>query len=111
VVALLVTLVPAHLLELRYFTPAVIIAVINLPEIGKGGIDDNDLSGEKRNFKVNMKNEFNDNNIIASKGIEYRNYCILMSICCCCVINMITIYVFLYKSFIWNDGSIARFMY
>lgn len=105
------TLVPAHLLELRYFTPAVIIAVINLPEIGKGGIDENDLSGEKRNFKVNMKNEFIDKSVIASTRIDYRNYYILMSIYCCCVINMITTYVFLYKSFIWDDGSIARFMY
>ena len=36
---------------------------------------------------------------------------ILFIILCFCLINFITIYVFLFKPFAWNDGNIARFMY
>mmetsp|Transcript_19534 Transcript_19534/g.18868 ORF Transcript_19534/g.18868 Transcript_19534/m.18868 type:complete len:540 (+) Transcript_19534:194-1813(+) len=113
VVALVVTLVPAHLLELRYFTPAIVIAVINLPEIGES-IDDNDLTNKKNNH-VNIKNDATSwikvKKIFFFKGIQNRKYLILMSIFYCCIINMITIHVFLYRNFTWNDATTARFMY
>jgi hypothetical protein len=114
VVALVVTLVPAHLLELRYFTPAIVIAVINLPEIGES-INDDDLSDKKKKYDVNIKNDatfmIKVKKTFFSKGIQNRKYLILISIFYCCIMNMITIYVFLQKNFTWNDATVARFMY
>lgn len=112
VVAVLITLVPAHLLEVRYFTPAVVIALINLPaaKMGndKSGVDhDNDTNYdiiEVNNHSTKIQNSEQ------SISINRRKY-LLVSILCCCVINIITIYVFLYRPFTWNDASIARFMY
>jgi hypothetical protein len=40
-----------------------------------------------------------------------ENTCYIISICCCSIVNIMTIYMFLYQPFIWVDGSIARFMY
>ena len=104
-VAILITLVPAHLLEFRYFTPGIVIAVINSP--GKKSIfqirksekncEDQKNEGERKNEKIQY------DSIILSR--------LSFSIFACIILNFITIYVFLFRSYTWVDGTIARFMY
>lgn len=72
-IACILTLLPAHLLEPRYWTTAVVMAHVHAPEESWGSL-------------LIMGNAF-----------------LLM--------NLATLGVFRYKSFVWPDGSIARFMW
>ena len=76
-VAISLTLIPAHLLEPRYFTPGIVIAILHGSPI------------------VNNTSRIQ----------------VYISILFCVVINVVVIYIFLYRSFTWPDKSIARFLY
>jgi hypothetical protein len=113
--ALVITLVPAHLLELRYFSPAVVIAVISSspsPQCGTAGVG----------VEVNKKEA-----AVPSKGLEdlgtndpkdripfqslFDHSYLQFNACMSCLVNVVTISLFLYRPFQWNDGTTARFMY
>jgi alpha-1,2-glucosyltransferase len=72
--ALALTLLPVHLTEPRYFTPGVIIALLNMPVVEKTWI-----------LKIMVSVFF--------------------------ILNVVTVYVFKYRSFEASDGSVSRFMY
>jgi len=72
-VAVTLTIVPAHLLEPRYLTTAVMLAHASSPE---------------RSWP----------SLIAG-GVA------------CLLVNVATLGIFVFKPFVWNDGSIARFMW
>ena len=76
-VAVSLTLIPAHLLEPRYFTPGIIVAILH-------------------------------GSPITNKTSRVQFY---ISILFCGLINVVVIYIFLYRTFTWPDGSIARFLY
>ena len=70
---LIVTLVPAHLLELRYFTPGVLVVALHIRAPSRP-------------------------RVLLLGGL----YCLL---------NGVTLYLYVYRPFRWPDGSIARFMW
>lgn len=76
-----ITLLPTPLLEFRYFTPSLIILILNSPII------------EEHNIKLMNK------------------ISIFINISIFLLVNILTIYIFLYKTFIWPDHSLARFMF
>jgi alpha-1,2-glucosyltransferase len=73
-VALCLTLLPAHLLEPRYFTTPLILASLEMPH-------------------------------------PRPSASLLATILGFIAVNVVTIYIFLYRPFVWNDGSTARFMW
>mmetsp|Transcript_27948 Transcript_27948/g.46954 ORF Transcript_27948/g.46954 Transcript_27948/m.46954 type:complete len:511 (-) Transcript_27948:144-1676(-) len=80
-IAAALTLIPTPLLEPRYFTPGIIIAILNSPEI------------------------------LMNNPSAYIRTSLLLCLAAPVFVNIVTIYVFLYRPFEWVDGSIARFMY
>ena len=104
-VAILITLIPAHLLEFRYFTPGIVIAVINSPgNISICQIRKNEkIREDQKNIQEQKSEKIQYNSIILSR--------LSFSIFACIILNFITIYVFLFRSYTWVDGTIARFMY
>jgi alpha-1,2-glucosyltransferase len=80
-IASFITLLPTPLLEFRYFTPSLIILILNSPII-----EEHDINLRK---KISI----------------FINISIFL------LINILTIYIFLYNTFIWPDQSLARFMF
>lgn len=72
--AVALTLLPTPLLEPRYFTTSVVVAVLNAP---------------------------------IANALKRTRYLTLLFI----MMNIIVVYIYVFKSFTWSDGSIARFMY
>lgn len=101
-VAVVLTLVPAHLLEPRYFTPAVVVALLNSPT------EPDEAGTSQSSSSVSSKNK--DTKCVPSTAGGVSSSLVL-SIVLCCVVDVITVYVFLYRPFTWGDGSLARFMY
>ena len=94
-VAAILSLVPAHLFELRYFTPGIVIAMINY------------------RFHSTVVNE-EENNINKDKSENRSKVALnglIISIALNYVMNFMIFYIFLYKPFYWPDGSMARFMF
>ena len=103
--AVLITLVPAHLLELRYFSPAIVIAMISSPQTQAPSI--RELSTRDRNNEINKKRTETDHK---SSKLFNHPY-LLLSICACLVIDVLVVFVFLYRPFNWVDNTVARFMF
>ena len=76
-------LIPAHLIEFRYYTIPTFFATIHLL------LDKKDESIENEN------------------QIWYMKWTVL----CFVIGNALLLYVFLYRTFIYADGSIGRFMF
>ena len=102
------SLVPTPLFEIRYFNPVIVIAMLSMSPLTRPSMenvhhestenDDENLTQKKeRNFCVHFGTAYHYNLYIIMSGF--------------CIINLITIYVFLYKPFRWKNGSVARFMY
>ena len=72
-IAVSLVLLPAHLLEPRYFTIPVIFTLLELPPLS--------------------------------------NLSLILTMIAFVAVNAATIYVFLWRPFVWGDGSIARFMW
>jgi hypothetical protein len=103
--AVLITLVPAHLLELRYFSPAIVIAMISTPHTQAPCI--RELFTPDRNNEINEKRTETGHK--SSKLFNHPS--LLLSICACFVIDVLVVFVFLYRPFNWVDNSLARFMF
>jgi hypothetical protein len=82
--ASLLTLIPAHLFEFRYFVPGLVIIILNAP-IGF------------RQY-THMKRP------------RHAYFGLIATVITCYVINVLLVWVFVKKPFIWGDGSLARFM-
>ena len=85
-----ITLVPAHLLEPRYFTPAIALLLLNTPFAS-----------------TNMAN-FEPVKARITGGTTVGLWAVLVA---CYLVNAATLFVFLYRPFTWHDGTVARFMY
>ena len=105
ILAVVITLVPAHLLELRYFSPAVVLAIIyspptqpcNIMEVVMRGMSHEGIAKCSKNKKETLK--------------LFNHPYLLLSICICLIIDVLVIYIFLYRPFQWVDKSVARFMF
>jgi len=86
------TLVTTPLLEPRYFTPGVVMLILNC-QIEKPPKYEIDVSAKAAHT--------------LNRG--FISFCV--SIFACCVINVAVIYTFIQKPFTWMDGSTARFMF
>lgn len=73
IICVAAVLVPARLIEPRYWTVPILIAHLNSPQRGSSDLG------------------------ITAAG--------------CAVVNIITMWIYLYKPFTWPDGSVARFMW
>lgn len=113
--AAVITLVPAHLFELRYFSPAVVIAVISSSPSSQCS-----ATGFEVNEKEAAVVSKSLDNVGTERGpdSEGRNSLSLfgqshfpLNVCLSCLVNIVTISLFLYRPFKWSDGTIARFMY
>jgi alpha-1,2-glucosyltransferase len=82
-IAVCITLVPAHLLEPRYFTPGIVIAILNSPPICSP----------------------------TCTAKTYRYAAVYLTVAAFAAVNVVAMYVFIYRPFVWPDGSVARFMY
>jgi hypothetical protein len=110
--AVVITLVPAHLFELRYFSPAVVIAVLSSspsPQCGAAGVG---VDVKEKEASVLSKglgsNDPKDRIPFDSLfGQSHLQFNVPVS----CLVNVVTINLFLHKPFKWNDGTTARFMY
>ena len=103
--AVVITLVPAHLLELRYFSPAVVLAMIYSPRLQPCNIMEivmHSMSHEGLIKRLIKKKE--------TFKLFNHSY-LLLSICTCLIIDILVIYIFLYRPFQWVDNSVARFMF
>ena len=118
--ALLITLVPAHLLEFRYFTPPIVVSLLNGNFGNNVKIMKNSTGRKTKTFHVgddvareNVRKKTRIYFPIKGLSSHYISLHapILFIILCFCSINFITIFIFLFKPFAWNDGSLARFMY
>lgn len=103
--AVLITLVPAHLLELRYFSPAIVIAMISSPHTQAPSI--RVLLTRDRNNQITKKRTETDDK---SSKLFNHPY-LLLSICACFAIDVLVVFVFLYRPFNWVDNTVARFMF
>lgn len=113
--AVVITLVPAHLFELRYFSPALVIAVISSspsPHCGAAGVE------AKVKEAAVLRNGPTDHGSNHGSDSKDKLPCdILFSlshlqlVCVFCIVNVVTIGLFLHRPFKWNDGTTARFMY
>ena len=106
--AVVLSLVPTPLFEIRYFNPIIVIAMLSMSpltlqntaivEVDSGGKNGENLAEKKeQKFPLNIGTAY------------YVN--LYMIIFAFCIINLITVYVFLHKPFQWNGGTVARFMY
>jgi hypothetical protein len=113
--AVVITLVPAHLFELRYFSPAVVIAVLSSspsPQCGAAsvGVDvkEKEAAVLSKGLVVLGSNDPKDRIPFDSLfGQSHLQFNVSVS----CLVNVVTISLFLHKPFKWNDGTTARFMY
>lgn len=93
------TLIPAHLLEFRYFTPGLVFLVLNIAFTSTStgtAASDCESTKQKRN------NYF---------GSDVSNVGLITAICLCYLTLAILSFIFLKLPFQWNDGTIARFMF
>jgi alpha-1,2-glucosyltransferase len=108
--ALFLTTVPAHLLEPRYFTPGVVVAILNMPPW-----ETKNCSRESEGTDSSSSTSKSSGNSIwkrVKEGLLYaRGHAIVLSIVLCLLVDTVTIYVFLYRPFTWHDGTVARFMF
>lgn len=105
ILAVLITLVPAHLLELRYFSPAIVIAMISSPHTHALSI--RKLFTRDRNHQVNKNCTEADRKTSRLFNHPY----LLLSVCACFVVDVLVVLVFLYRPFNWVDNTVARFMF
>ena len=103
--AVVITLVPAHLLELRYFSPAVVLAMIYSPRTQP--CDIMEIVMRSMSHEGIMKRLTNEKESL--KLFDHSH--LLLSICICLIIDVFVIYIFLYRPFQWVDSSVARFMF
>ena len=102
----MITLVPAHLLEFRYFSPAVVIAMIyssHTPACNMKKVFMDDRNHEKK------QNCF-ENEKKTSQLFHSHPY-LLLSLFTCFVIDVLVIFIFVYRPFNWVDNTVARFMF
>lgn len=123
VTALMITLTPVHLLEPRYFSPAIVISILNVPvlkpsihtlyQINKNEMKEGEikLCDNRKNYSNNFLAPYSIVNNNNRNLIKINKILLIISIFLCIIINIVTIYVFFCKSFYWPDKSIARFMY
>lgn len=83
-IAMALSLLPTPLLEFRYFTVPIIIGFIHVNKV-----------------EVNESQE-----ALALKEMIYTFIWVLFI-----AVNVATTYIFLYRTYYWPDGSLARFMY
>ena len=125
-IALSLTLVPTPLLEPRYFSPGVVLALLHSPAVS--------VTVYFVVFVVFLLCCYLLFYIISTTIIHYYTILLLilyilhcmiqlhttttagifscvLTICAMLLVNTITMYIFLKHTYIWNDGSIARFMY
>ena len=105
ILAVVITLVPAHLLELRYFSPTVVLAIMYSPPTQPCNIMEIVMRGMSHEGIVKrLKNK--------TETLKLFNHSyLLLSICICLIIDVLVIYVFLYRPFQWVDKSVGRFMF
>lgn len=99
--AVLLTLIPAHLFEFRYFTPAAMVAVLNMPEVS------NEIFEEIVVFCYFVKKPMN----VLSYQYMFQMTCKggIAAVSCSALLNLILMAIFL-NPFSWRDGTEARFM-
>jgi hypothetical protein len=93
-IAASMTLIPAHLLELRYFTPGIIILLIN-----------------HRYQPLSSSSDYSTDLNKKATVVKEDNRGIYVMVAIFLLIDLLLKYIFLYRSFIWVDGSTARFMF
>jgi hypothetical protein len=76
--ASVLSLAPTPLLELRYLSPSVMVAMLNSPRV--------------------------PDTALARGAVQALTVAFM-------TVNVIAGYVFVHRSFLWPDGSVARFMY
>lgn len=107
-----VSLIPTPLLELRYFTPGVMFAVLNAPVLYTG---EKEVQQRTYNNYEQIHMSSNANDLLRFMTIQPPAICYAvtsaLTIIGLVTLNSIAIYIYLYRSFQWPDGSIARFMY
>ena len=124
-VSLILTLGFAPLFELRYFSPAVVITLLNcdwknfIPvdpkRLQSGQPFANNNKNRKMEEKCNGNNDNDDDNDDDSSPISDtdRSYVVLgfsLSIFACLCVLCVLMYVYLHYTFVGSDGDIARFM-
>ena len=122
-VSLILTLGFAQLFELRYFSPAVVITLLNcdwknfIPVDPKRLLNVQHSTNNNRNRKKEGKcngNNDNDNDSNSSPISDTdMNYVLLgfsLSIFACLCVLCVLMYIYLHSTFVGSDGDIARFM-
>jgi hypothetical protein len=107
-----VSLVPAHLLELRYFTPAVLMAILHAPPLAAsaplaapaGAAADRSRVPNARALDLGSSGW-------AGWGEFFEHTAWWSSVLASVAVNMVTVLVFLGRTFKGDDGKRARFMY
>lgn len=116
ITAVCLSLIPAQLLEFRYFTPGIIVLIVNHPFYFETDDLSEKLSDRKPseidiNTSIQSYNSGSDGHrdkvkvgrIHIVDGIYLTAFILLM-------INAGLFYIFVHRPFIWADGSTARFM-
>ena len=114
--AVAVTLVPAHLLELRYFTPAILMAILHAPPLmaqapapahAAAGADDRGRVSAGRGVDLGTTKTASG----AGWGVFWERAAWWASIAVSVWVNVVTVLVFLGRTFKDDKGNKARFMY
>ena len=109
-----VSLVPAHLLELRYFTPAVLMAILHAPPLAASAPSAAAASaagGVDRSRVPNARALDLGSSGWAGWNEFFEHAAWWSSVLASVAVNMVTVLVFLGRTFKGDDGKRARFMY
>eukprot|EP00605_Chrysophyceae_sp_TOSAG23-4_P002580 GSChrysophyteH1.ASY1.ANO1.2850.1 assembled CDS len=98
-IACAATLIPTPLLEPRYFTSAVLFGLLHSPSLI--------ILNTGKNSDGTINDEENDSVFLMLR----HRVGLLLSVLIMALVTSTVIHVFLYRSFLWSDGTIARFLW
>ena len=104
-VALGLTLGFTPLLELRYFTPGIMITVLNCDWKNESKVKNLKIKQKVDDVNTKKEEEMIDFNMILVSILGLS-----ISIILCMIVLYLLLFVYTKKAFTWHDGSIARFM-
>lgn len=109
----MITLVPAHLFELRYFSPAVVIAVVSSSTPSQCDVEEEEITPKREGpeYHGGEHDPHTKDTVQSDSLLSPCHLHLYFNVCVSCLVNVVTISLFLHKPFIWNDGTTARFMY